>query len=73
MGHLARMITIEEISRVYPPLGFFFESGQIATVHIRDLGLSLLPLGLAFLGGYVGTILVRKLGRRRVLIGSILL
>ena len=27
MGHLARMITIEEISRVYLPLGFFFETG----------------------------------------------
>ena len=50
------------------------ETGQIATVDVRDLlGLSLLPLGLAFLGGYVGTILVSKLGRKRSLTGAIIL
>jgi len=29
MGHLARMIVIEEVARVYPSLGFFFQAGNL--------------------------------------------
>jgi len=29
MGHLARMIVIEETARVYPSLGFFFQAGNL--------------------------------------------
>lgn len=32
MGHLARMITIEEISRVYAPLGFFLQTSIVMYV-----------------------------------------
>ncbi len=38
MGHLARMISIEEISRIYPSLGFFLQTGPIATYIIEDFG-----------------------------------
>lgn len=38
MGHLARMIVIEEISRVYASLGFFFETGQIGMYIIENFG-----------------------------------
>ncbi len=38
MGHLARMLSIEEISRVYPSLGFFLQTGPIATYIIENFG-----------------------------------
>jgi alkylation response protein AidB-like acyl-CoA dehydrogenase len=38
MGHLARMIMIEEISRVYPPLGFYFQTGQIGMWVLQGSG-----------------------------------
>jgi butyryl-CoA dehydrogenase len=38
MGHLARMIVIEEISRVYPPLGFFFQTGHLGHYSIQNWG-----------------------------------
>jgi len=38
MGHLARMIMIEEISRVYPPLGFCFQTGQIGMYGLQNFG-----------------------------------
>ncbi|MBI4286523.1 MAG: acyl-CoA dehydrogenase family protein [Chloroflexi bacterium] len=38
MGHLARAITIEEFSRVYPSLGFFFQTGQIGIYLLENFG-----------------------------------
>jgi alkylation response protein AidB-like acyl-CoA dehydrogenase len=38
MGHLARMIMIEEFSRVYPSLGFFFQTGQIGMYILENFG-----------------------------------
>lgn len=38
MGHLARMITIEEFSRVYASLGFFFQTGQIGMYILENFG-----------------------------------
>ena len=38
MGHLARMIMIEETSRVYPPLGFYFQTGQIGMYALQESG-----------------------------------
>jgi len=38
MGHLARMIVIEEVSRVYPPLGFFFQTAHLAQWSIQAHG-----------------------------------
>lgn len=38
MGHLARMIVIEEVSRVYPPLGFFFQTGHLGHYSIQNWG-----------------------------------
>jgi alkylation response protein AidB-like acyl-CoA dehydrogenase len=38
MGHLARMIAIEEISRVYPPLGFFFQTGHLGHWSVQTYG-----------------------------------
>jgi len=38
MGHLARMIAIEEISRVYPPLGFFFQTGHLGHWSLQTYG-----------------------------------
>ena len=38
MGHLARMITIEEFSKVYASLGFFFQTGQIGMYIIENFG-----------------------------------
>jgi butyryl-CoA dehydrogenase len=38
MGHLARMIAIEEISRVYPPLGFHFQTSQIGQYVLQTAG-----------------------------------
>jgi butyryl-CoA dehydrogenase len=38
MGHLARMIAIEEISRVYPPLGFFFQTGHLGQWSVQEYG-----------------------------------
>ena len=38
MGHLARMIMIEELSRVYASLGFFFETVQIGMYLLENFG-----------------------------------
>ncbi|UCF73694.1 MAG: acyl-CoA dehydrogenase family protein [Deltaproteobacteria bacterium] len=38
MGHLARVIVIEEISRVYPPLGFFFQTGHLGQWSVQEYG-----------------------------------
>lgn len=38
MGHMARMITIEECSRVYASLGFFFQTGQIGMYILENFG-----------------------------------
>lgn len=38
MGHLARMIMIEEISRIYPPLGAFFQADHLASNVIEKFG-----------------------------------
>ena len=38
MGHLARMITIEELSRIYPSLGFFLQTGPIGMYIIENSG-----------------------------------
>ncbi len=38
MGHLARMIAIEELSRVYASLGFFFETGQMGIYALENFG-----------------------------------
>lgn len=38
MGHLARMILIEEIARVYAPFAFFFQTGQIGMYVLQNSG-----------------------------------
>jgi len=38
MGHLARMIMIEEFSRIYASLGFFFQTGQIGMYILENFG-----------------------------------
>lgn len=38
MGHLARTIMIEELSKVYASLGFFFQTGQIGMYIIENFG-----------------------------------
>jgi alkylation response protein AidB-like acyl-CoA dehydrogenase len=38
MGHVARMIAIEEISRVYPSLGFFLQTGNLLTYALDNYG-----------------------------------
>ncbi|MFW6151172.1 MAG: acyl-CoA dehydrogenase family protein, partial [Chloroflexota bacterium] len=38
MGHLARMIIIEEVSRIYPSLGFFFQTAHLAQWSIQAHG-----------------------------------
>lgn len=38
MGHLARAIALEEISKVYPPLGFFLQVGPIGIYMIESAG-----------------------------------
>lgn len=38
MGHLARMISIEEVARVYPPLGFFLQTGPLAMYALYSAG-----------------------------------
>ncbi len=38
MGHLARMIMIEELSRVYASLGFFFQTGQMGMYILENSG-----------------------------------
>ena len=38
MGHLARMITIEELSRVYASLGFFLQTGPIGMYILENFG-----------------------------------
>ena len=38
MGHLARMIAIEEVSWVYASLGFFFQTGQIGMYILENFG-----------------------------------
>lgn len=38
MGHLARMIIIEELSRVYPGLGFFYQAGNLFMYLVENFG-----------------------------------
>lgn len=38
MGHLARMIIIEEIGRVYPSLGFFHQTGNLLMFALENFG-----------------------------------
>jgi len=38
MGHLARMIMIEELSKVYPPMGFCFQTGHIGMYSLENFG-----------------------------------
>ncbi|MBM2824942.1 MAG: Acyl-CoA dehydrogenase [Dehalococcoidales bacterium] len=38
MGHLARMISIEEVSKVYPSLGFFLQTGPIGMYILENMG-----------------------------------
>jgi butyryl-CoA dehydrogenase len=38
MGHLARLITIEEISRIYPSLGFFLQTGNLFMYALDNFG-----------------------------------
>jgi butyryl-CoA dehydrogenase len=38
MGHLARVIAIEEVSKAYPPLGFFLQVGQIGMYILETEG-----------------------------------
>ena len=38
IGHLARMIMIEEFARVYASLGFFFQTGQIGMYILENFG-----------------------------------
>ena len=38
MGHLARMIVIEEVARVYPSLGFFFQAGNLLMYALENFG-----------------------------------
>jgi alkylation response protein AidB-like acyl-CoA dehydrogenase len=38
MGHLARMISIEEVSKVYASLGFFLQTGPIGMYAIENFG-----------------------------------
>lgn len=38
LGHLARMLAIEEISRVYAPLGFFFDIGLVGLYILERAG-----------------------------------
>lgn len=38
LGHLARMIMIEELARVYPPLGFFFQANHLGIYCIQTFG-----------------------------------
>ncbi len=38
MGHLARMIAIEEISRIYPSLGFFLQTGNLLMYALDAFG-----------------------------------
>lgn len=38
MGHLARMLMIEELARVYPPLGGFFQGDHLASYVMEKFG-----------------------------------
>jgi len=38
MGHLARMITIEEISKVYASLGFYIQTGHLGMFLLQTSG-----------------------------------
>jgi butyryl-CoA dehydrogenase len=38
MGHLARVIAIEEVSKAYPPLGFFLQVGNIGMYMLETEG-----------------------------------
>lgn len=38
MGHLARMITIEELSKVYASLGFYIQTGHLGMYLIQNVG-----------------------------------
>lgn len=38
MSHVARLLMIEEISKVYPPFGFFFQAAHLAIYAIQKFG-----------------------------------
>ncbi len=38
MGHLARIVVIEEMARVYPSLGFFFQAGNLLMYALENFG-----------------------------------
>jgi len=38
MGHLSRMIVIEEMARIYPSLGFFFQAGNLLMYALENFG-----------------------------------
>ena len=38
MGHLSRVIVIEEMARVYPSLGFFFQAGNLLMYALENFG-----------------------------------
>ena len=38
MGHLSRMMVIEEMARVYPSLGFFFQAGNLLMYALESFG-----------------------------------
>lgn len=38
MGHVARMIIVEELSRIYPSLGFFFQAGNLLMYALESFG-----------------------------------
>jgi len=38
MGHVARMIAIDELSRVYPALGFFLQTGNLLMYALDNFG-----------------------------------
>jgi len=40
LGHVARMLMIEEISRVYPPFGFFYQAAHLGIYALQQYGTS---------------------------------
>jgi alkylation response protein AidB-like acyl-CoA dehydrogenase len=38
LGHVARMLMIEEISRVYPPFGFFYQAAHLGIYALEQYG-----------------------------------
>ena len=47
MGHLARLIAIEELSRIYPSLGFFLQTGNFAVYLLPIAGGSFIYIAVA--------------------------